>query len=106
LNAYDYLSNFSDAKMQATAKLFTTGKSQAVRLPKAFRLTGSSVWIHRDEVTGDIILRPKQSDLRQRNLQELLQLVQNQPNTEEFIPPRDDAHRPNGIANRDEPPQP
>ncbi len=30
------------------AKLFPNGRSQAVRLPKAFRLPGKEVWIHRD----------------------------------------------------------
>jgi antitoxin VapB len=42
-----------------TAKLFTNGRSQAVRLPKAFRFEGvSEVLIERD---GDrIILRPPQ----------------------------------------------
>lgn len=39
-----------------TAKLFQTGRSQAVRLPKAFRMPGSEVKIRRD---GDkIILEP------------------------------------------------
>lgn len=80
--------------MQATAKLFNSGNSQAVRLPKAFRMPGVAVWIHRDEATGDIILRAKDDDLRQRNLQELLQLVRENPRTEDFIQPRDDAPRP------------
>jgi antitoxin VapB len=40
-----------------TAKIFTTGRSQAVRLPKAFRFTTSEVTIERQ---GDaVILRPK-----------------------------------------------
>ena len=40
-----------------TAKVFTTGRSQAVRLPKAFRFTTSEVTIERQ---GDaVILRPK-----------------------------------------------
>ena len=41
----------------STAKVFTTGRSQAVRLPKAFRFTTSEVTIERQ---GDaVILRPK-----------------------------------------------
>jgi antitoxin VapB len=48
--------------MQATletAKIFTTGRSQAVRLPKAFRFNTSEVTIERQ---GDsVILRPKLS---------------------------------------------
>lgn len=40
-----------------TAKIFTTGRSQAVRLPKAFRFATSEVTIERQ---GDaVILRPK-----------------------------------------------
>lgn len=40
-----------------TAKVFTTGRSQAVRLPKAFRFATAEVTIERQ---GDaVILRPK-----------------------------------------------
>lgn len=40
-----------------TAKVFTTGRSQAVRLPKAFRFSTKEVTIERQ---GDaVILRPK-----------------------------------------------
>ena len=43
-----------------TAKVFTTGRSQAVRLPKAFRFNTDEVTIER---RGDaIILRPKLTD--------------------------------------------
>ena len=45
--------------MHATAKLFTTGNSQAMRLPKAFRFKTSEVWISRNDVTGEVTLRPK-----------------------------------------------
>lgn len=38
------------------AKLFMTGRSQAVRLPKEFRFEGSEVFIRRDPVTGDVVL--------------------------------------------------
>lgn len=42
--------------MPATAKLFKNGNSQAVRLPRAFRLPGKEAAIHRE---GDkIILEP------------------------------------------------
>ncbi len=39
-----------------TAKLFTTGRSQAVRLPMEFRFEGSEVFVRRDPKTGDVIL--------------------------------------------------
>lgn len=39
-----------------TAKLFTTGRSQAVRLPMEFRFEGREVFVRRDAKTGDVIL--------------------------------------------------
>lgn len=42
-----------------TAKLFTTGRSQAVRLPVEFRFEGGEVFIRRDPKTGEVILSPK-----------------------------------------------
>ena len=42
--------------MSQTAKLFTTGRSQAVRLPKEFRFDGKEVSIRRDPKNGDVIL--------------------------------------------------
>jgi antitoxin VapB len=40
-----------------TAKLFQTGRSQAVRLPKAFRFEGEEVYIKR--VGNGVLLIPK-----------------------------------------------
>ncbi len=45
--------------MPQTAKLFTNGRSQAVRLPKEFRFEGKEVDIRRDPSTGDVILSQK-----------------------------------------------
>lgn len=42
--------------MSKTAKLFTNGGSQAVRLPAEFRFEGDVVHIHRDEASGDVVL--------------------------------------------------
>jgi antitoxin VapB len=42
-----------------TAKLFTTGRSQAVRLPVEFRFEGKEVFVRRDPKTGDVILSRK-----------------------------------------------
>lgn len=39
-----------------TARVFANGNSQAVRLPKAFRLETRTVFIRKDPVTGDIVL--------------------------------------------------
>ena len=45
--------------MTQKAKLFTNGRSQAVRLPAAFRFEGKEVFIRRNPVTGDEILSRK-----------------------------------------------
>ncbi|MFZ6746264.1 antitoxin [Undibacterium sp. JH2W] len=45
--------------MPSTAKLFTTGRSQAVRLPLEFRFQGTEVFIRRNPDTGEVILSPK-----------------------------------------------
>jgi antitoxin VapB len=81
--------------MLATAKIITIGTSQAIRLPKAFRVDAREVWISKDEVTGEITLTPKESeDQRQRNLAELFRLLEECPISEDFIPPRsNDAPR-------------
>jgi len=42
-----------------TAKIFTTGRSQAVRLPVEFRFEGKEVFVRRDPKTGDVILSRK-----------------------------------------------
>jgi antitoxin VapB len=44
------------------AKVFMKGRSQAVRLPAAFRVNAKELSIRRDEMTGDIILSEKPSD--------------------------------------------
>ena len=40
------------------AKLFTSGGSQAVRLPAEFRFEGKEVRIRRDPISGEVILSP------------------------------------------------
>jgi antitoxin VapB len=45
--------------MSQVAKLFTNGRSQAVRLPAAYRFQGKEVFIRQDEETGDVILSRK-----------------------------------------------
>ena len=46
-------------RMTQTAKLFTNGRSQAVRLPAAFRFDTKEVFIRQDPHTGDVILSRK-----------------------------------------------
>lgn len=48
--------------MNQVAKLFTNGRSQAVRLPAAFRFDVEEVFIRQDPETGDIILSRKPAD--------------------------------------------
>jgi antitoxin VapB len=38
------------------ARVFKTGRSQAVRIPLEFRFTTDEVYIRRDPQTGDVIL--------------------------------------------------
>ena len=45
--------------MPTTAKLFTTGRSQAIRIPKEFRFQGTEVYIRRNPNTGDVVLSIK-----------------------------------------------
>lgn len=48
--------------MQHTAKIFVTGRSQAVRLPREFRFDVSEVFIRHDPLTGDVVLSRKPTD--------------------------------------------
>ncbi|OUM03664.1 antitoxin [Variovorax sp. JS1663] len=42
-----------------TARLFTNGGSQAVRLPAEFRFEGDEVYIRRDARSGEVVLSPR-----------------------------------------------
>lgn len=48
--------------MTQTAKLFVNGRSQAVRLPAAYRFDTQEVFIRKDASTGDIILSRRPDD--------------------------------------------
>lgn len=62
--------------MNKVAKLFTNGRSQAVRLPREFRFEGSEVFIRKDPTSGDVVLSRKPLDwdeffrLRELSLEE------------------------------------
>jgi antitoxin VapB len=45
-----------------TARVFNNGNSQAVRLPKQFRIAASEVFIRKDASTGDIVLSTRPSE--------------------------------------------
>jgi antitoxin VapB len=79
--------------VHATAKVFTDGHSQAIRLPKAFRVDVDEMWISRDEVTGVITLKPKDTDtLRLRRLDVLMATIKENPLPDDFL---SDASRQN-----------
>ncbi|MCU0753816.1 MAG: AbrB/MazE/SpoVT family DNA-binding domain-containing protein [Xanthomonadales bacterium] len=48
--------------MSQLAKLFVNGRSQAVRLPAAFRFDAKEVYIRKDPDTGDVILSRRPAD--------------------------------------------
>ena len=90
----------------ALAKVFTSGNSQAIRLPKAFRVNVSEMWISKNDVSGEITLKPKDDDQRQRNLAELFRMIREEPFSEDFIPPRSDEVRANPFEEWAEPVDP
>ena len=55
----------SPTRGRATAKLFTNGRSQAVRLPKAFRLPGTEVHVYREGTR--VVLEPIEDAPRDDN---------------------------------------
>ena len=77
-----YINNVEEAIMD-TAKLFINGRSQAVRLPKAYRFEGNEVYIKK--VAGGVLLISKDQsiwDLWERNLmkyEEPFMTERNQP---------------------------
>ena len=73
---------------QVKAKLFNNGRSQAVRLPAAFRFEGSEVYVRKDLETGDVILSK-----RPENWDDVLALLEAIPESEkkDFLMERGDA---------------
>lgn len=48
--------------MNHVAKIFINGRSQAVRLPAAYRFDTKEVYIRQDQETGDVILSRRPSN--------------------------------------------
>ncbi len=71
--------------MPHTAKLFRNGRSQAVRLPAEYRFEGSSVYIRRDPVSGDVIL-----SRRPESWQEFFELMKSTEVPQDFLADRQD----------------
>lgn len=70
--------------MRQVAKLFINGRSQAVRLPAAYRFDTQEVFIRQDPKTGDIILSRKPA------------------NWNDFFAALEDAEIPTDFLNEDE----
>ena len=68
--------------MTAIAKVFFAGNSQAVRLPKAFRVTASEMWISRNDRTGEIVLKPRPDTA---SLDRLFRMIENAPLPDDFL---------------------
>ena len=77
--------------MQDTAKVFTTGNSQAVRLPKAYRVNVSEMWITKNDASGEITLKPKPD---RDDWEAFIAQLSALPETGEFLLPRNDAYGP------------
>jgi antitoxin VapB len=71
------------------AKLFVTGRSQAVRLPREYRFEGEEVFIRRDPVTGDVVLSRKPD-----SWDGFLELAARMPAPEDFMDDRRDPPAP------------
>ena len=69
--------------MHQTAKIFMTGRSQAVRLPVEFRFDVEEVFIRRDPDTGDVVL-----SRRPKNWDDLIDLVSKNAGQDLSIPRR------------------
>lgn len=91
--------------MISTTKVFTTGNSQAVRLPKAFRVEATEMWITKNEITGEITLKPKDDDRRRRALATLFKMIENDPISADFVPEREARESRNSLADWAEPQQ-
>ena len=72
--------------MLATAKVFTTGNSQAVRLHEAFRVDAAEMWITKNDVTGEITLKPKENEeQRKHSLEKLIKMIAAAPLPGDFL---------------------
>lgn len=79
--------------MIRTAKLFMNGRSQAVRLPAAFRFDATEVFIRRDPLTGDVVL-----SRRPPNWDGFFAAVADAPGPVDFL---DEGQRNQDIGDRD-----
>ena len=69
------------------AKVFMSGRSQAVRIPAEFRFAGKEVYIRRDPRNGDVILSQSPGSLR-----EILDALHKLSIPDDFLSPAERAH--------------
>lgn len=68
------------------AKVFMSGRSQAVRIPAQFRFPSSEVYIRRDPKNGDVILSQSPGSLR-----DILDALHKLDIPEDFLSPAERA---------------
>jgi antitoxin VapB len=79
------------------AKVFMTGRSQAVRIPAAFRFSSNEVYIRRDATSGDLILSQSPG-----TLQEILTALHKLEIDDDFLSPKERASAQGSPQRRDE----
>ncbi len=72
--------------MSQSAKIFINGRSQAVRLPAAYRFECKEVFIRKDKKTGDVILSRKPNDW-----DDFLAIIQKVNVPDDFMNDREDS---------------
>jgi antitoxin VapB len=72
--------------MTQSAKIFINGRSQAVRLPAAYRFDCKEVFIRKDPKTGDVILSSKPN-----NWDDYLALAKKIEVPDDFMADREDS---------------
>ena len=71
------------------AKVFMSGRSQAVRIPAQFRFASNEVYIRRDAKNGDLILYQSPG-----TLEEILAALDQLGVPDDFLSPAERAQRP------------
>lgn len=69
--------------MSTTAKVFNTGDSQVVCLPKTFHVEATEMWISKNEITGEMTLKPLVNNTSQ--LDTLIKMLKQNPLPEDFL---------------------
>jgi len=69
------------------AKVFMSGRSQAVRIPAQYRFSSNEVYIRRDAKNGDVILSQSPASLK-----EILEALHQLDIPEDFLSPAERAH--------------